>query len=85
MPVLGERNVGKAPRQRVDDRHDGVPIGNRQGAAGQKIILHVDDEQQVTVGERQAHGSIVQGVDCRPQAALAAKEILALFGPVVHR
>ena len=56
MPVLGERNMGETPRQRVDDRHDGAPIGNRQGAAGQKIILHVNDEQEVPVGRRQGHG-----------------------------
>jgi hypothetical protein len=47
MPILGEHDVGEAPRQPVDRRHDLVAAGHRQGAAGAEIVLHVNHDQHV--------------------------------------
>ena len=43
----------KASRERVDDRHDGIAIGNGQSPTGEKVVLHVGDEQDVVVAELQ--------------------------------
>ena len=53
VPVLGQGHVRKASRERVDDRHDGIAIGNGQSPTGEKVVLHVGDEQDVVVAELQ--------------------------------
>ena len=53
VPVLSQGHVRKASRERVDDRHDGIAIGNGQSPTGEKVVLHVGDEQDVVVAELQ--------------------------------
>jgi hypothetical protein len=49
VPVLGEDDVGEALGQVVDDRDDGVAIGDGQGAAGAEVVLNVDCDEDVGV------------------------------------
>jgi len=44
VPVLGEDDVVEAGGEGVDAGEDGVAVGDGQGAAGEKVQLHVDDK-----------------------------------------
>jgi len=55
MPVLGEHDVREFLRQGVDQRHDLVAARHGEAAARTKIVLHVDDEQNVARGDLLAH------------------------------
>ncbi len=55
MPVLGEDDVVEAGGEGVDAGDDGVAVGDGQGAAGEKVELHVDDEERV--GGAELHSS----------------------------
>src|SRR5439155_4480491 len=78
VPILGKGNVGKTRREGVHHRYDRLPIGHRQRAAGQEIVLHVDDKQQIMVGEHKWASAI-----SRPKSrATYADEILRLFATV---
>jgi hypothetical protein len=57
VPVLRQDDVRKASGKVVDDRHDLIAIRNRKRPAGTKIILYVDDQQDVAVtnGEIDRH------------------------------
>jgi hypothetical protein len=50
MPILCENNVLELRRDPIDDSDHGVPIGHSQRAAGTKIVLYVDDDQDVLRG-----------------------------------
>jgi len=45
MPVLGEDDIRKAPRQRVDCGHDFVAAWDREAAARHERVLQVDDQE----------------------------------------
>ena len=51
MPILGQDDVCETLREGVGQRHDSVVVGDRQRAAGQEVILQVDDEEDVVIGE----------------------------------
>jgi hypothetical protein len=56
MPILRGDDALVFANDAVDERHDFVSIGNRQRAAGNEIILHVEDDQSRFTEE--AHSSI---------------------------
>src|SRR5581483_2477978 len=45
MPILGGDDQWKKIHQLIDDGNDLVPLGNRQGPTGAKIILNIDDQE----------------------------------------
>ncbi len=47
VPVLREDDVLETRRDGMDDRNDGVAVGNGKRTAGAEIILHVDDDENV--------------------------------------
>ncbi len=47
MPVLGQDAMGEPADQPVDDRHDGVTVGDSKRAAGTEIVLHIDNDKAV--------------------------------------
>jgi hypothetical protein len=47
MPILREHNVLKLRRNTVDGSNHFIATGDCQGATGAKIILHIDDEENV--------------------------------------
>jgi phage I-like protein len=49
VPVLRENNVLKSRRDAMDGRDHLVAQGNGKRAAGEKIVLHVDDEKNVVL------------------------------------
>ena len=57
MPVLGERDMLEAPRQRVDGRNHPIALGDRKRAARTEVVLNVDDQQQVANRIGIVHGS----------------------------
>src|SRR5208337_3808693 len=59
MPILGEDDVPKARRYAHDRRNHLVAAGHRQRSAGTKIVLHVDDDQNVAGFD--AHGLSIPG------------------------
>src|SRR5205823_7872088 len=56
VPILRQDDVRKAPREIVDDGNDRVAIGHGERAARQEIILHIDDQKNIAVGEWMVHG-----------------------------
>jgi hypothetical protein len=52
MPVLGEDNVLEEWRDAMNDRDDSISVGDSKGPAGTEIILYIDDEQNILVGDR---------------------------------
>ena len=47
VPVLRQHHAVEPRGEAVDDRHDLVAARNGKGAAGAKIVLHVDDDEDV--------------------------------------
>src|SRR5579863_5188632 len=47
MPILRQDDMVKAFDKAIDDRHHAVAVSNRKRSARTKIILHVDDQQQI--------------------------------------
>src|SRR5215216_1987177 len=45
VPVLRHHHIGKAFGNAVDDGNDLLAVFDREAAAGQETVLHVDDEQ----------------------------------------
>jgi hypothetical protein len=43
----------------IDDGHDGIAVGHRQRAAGTKIVLHIDYQQQIIVAWPDQHSEPV--------------------------
>ena len=58
MPVLRQHDMTKARRQTIDDRDDLVAVGHRERAARTKIVLHVNDDQNLVAADGRAffHG-----------------------------
>jgi hypothetical protein len=54
MPVLGQKDVIEPRRDPMNDRDDGIPIGNRESAARAEVILHVDNHQSITARDLHA-------------------------------
>jgi hypothetical protein len=48
--------MGEEPREAVDRPDHLVAIRHREGAAGQEVVLHVDDDQQVLRGDANEFG-----------------------------
>src|ERR1700760_3210642 len=57
MPVLGQDHMAEGPGDAMDHRHDILAPGNRQGAPITKVVLHINDKQNVTLNQFQGHGS----------------------------
>ena len=55
MPVLGHHDIVEAPAEPVDRGDDLVAAGDGRLAAGQKIVLQVDDEEEVVGTGREGH------------------------------
>ena len=55
VPVLRQRGMRENPCQRVHHRHDCVPLRDGERAAGQKIVLHVDNEEEIAVRHPRRH------------------------------
>ena len=49
MPILGQGHMVEAFDEAIDDRHHAISVGDRKRSAGAKIILHVDNQQQIIV------------------------------------
>ena len=47
VPVLRQHHAVESRGEAVDDRHDLVAARNGKRAAGAKIVLHVDDDEDV--------------------------------------
>jgi hypothetical protein len=47
MPIFGGDDEIKVSLQFVGDRDDFITVRHRQGAAGQKVILKIDDDQRL--------------------------------------
>ena len=47
VPVLRQHHTVESRGEAVDDRHDLVSARNGKRAAGAKILLHVDDDEDV--------------------------------------
>ena len=55
MPVLGERDVREMRCELVDDRHDRIAPRHGQRPAGEKVVLHIDHQKDVAVGQLHRH------------------------------
>ena len=51
MPILGEDDVAELVGKAVDDRHDLIAARYGERAVRTKIVLHVDDDQNVAVAD----------------------------------
>ena len=47
MPIFGRDDEIEAPLQFICKRDDLIPMRHRQGAARQKVILKIDEDQRV--------------------------------------
>src|SRR5207302_8710825 len=54
VPVLGQDDMRETLGETVDRRHDLVALRHRQRAAGQKIVLQVDDQQNIPGAKRRS-------------------------------
>ncbi len=59
MPVLGHRDVLESPAEPVDRDDDLIAAGHGKLAAGEKIILQVDHEEEVVGTGREGHAGLV--------------------------
>src|ERR1700754_4381305 len=57
MPVLGHHHVAECLGELVDDRDDLVAALHRKAAAGQKAVLHVNDDQNRCIVDFDPAGS----------------------------
>jgi hypothetical protein len=48
MPVLGENNVLKTPREAVHQGNDLVALRHGEATSGYEAVLHVDDDERIT-------------------------------------
>ncbi len=46
MPILGERDMAEQRHEAVDDRYYFIASGDRQGTAGAKIVLDINDDER---------------------------------------
>jgi hypothetical protein len=53
MPVLRKNNVAEAGRNAIDGVDHGVAISHGQRAARAKVVLYIDDNQNVVRGDPQ--------------------------------
>jgi hypothetical protein len=51
MPILGEDDVAEVFAKPVDDRHDFIAARHGECAVRTEIVLHVDDDENVAVGD----------------------------------
>ena len=51
MPILGEDHVGEARGELVDNGDDLVAVRHGEIAAGAEVVLHVDDQQAIAIGD----------------------------------
>ena len=58
VPVLGLDDIVEAAGQRVHGLKDLVGPGNGKAATGEKIILHVYDDENVVDAETLGQGSV---------------------------
>jgi hypothetical protein len=53
--MLRQHHVAEAPGEAIDDRHDVVAMGNGKPAARTEVVLDVDDQKDVAVGDWDGH------------------------------
>ena len=51
MPILGEDHMGEARGELIDDGDNLVAVRHGEIAAGAEIVLHVDHQQHVAIGD----------------------------------
>ena len=51
VPVLGKNDVAKVPRQTVYRMNDFIAARHGQFSAGAEIILHIDGDQDILIGD----------------------------------
>ncbi len=49
VPILRQHDIGETFGQAIDERNDLLALGDRQAAAGQKAILHIDHDQDAAL------------------------------------
>ncbi len=59
MPILGHGDVLEAPAEPVDRDDDLVATGNGKLAAGEKIVLQVDHEEEVVGTRGEGHAGLI--------------------------
>ena len=83
VPVLRDDDVLERRRELVDDRHDLLAVFDRQRAAGDEAVLHVDDEQRaLRIGLDRRGGERRGAMPSSPGRARQAHEVDEL--PAVH-
>jgi hypothetical protein len=55
VPVLGQDDVGEASAKRVDRLDHRTAVRHRKRAAGQEVVLDVDDDQDVVRARIDSH------------------------------
>ena len=58
VPVLGQHHVLEPLAEQVDERHHLVAARHRKLAARTEVVLHVDDQQDVGIGDLVSHGRV---------------------------
>ena len=51
MPILRQDDILELLSHLVDDRNDFVPVCRRKSAPGAEVILHVDDDKNIGIGQ----------------------------------
>src|SRR5579863_7584792 len=51
MPVLSQHHVTEQPAETIDGRYHLVAARHHEGAAGTEIVLHVDYQEEIGVGD----------------------------------
>jgi hypothetical protein len=64
VPILSQGDMRETLREGVAQRYDRVAFWDRQCAARQEVVLHVDDEQDIVMGGSREHLSILTQPRC---------------------
>ena len=52
MPVLGQDDVRELAGEPIDQGNDRIPVRHRERAARAKVVLHIDDDQNLAIVPR---------------------------------
>ena len=56
MPILRQDDIAEGVTKPVDDRHDVIALRYGERAVRTEVVLHIDDDQCVAVGDRGSCG-----------------------------